>query len=201
MRSVLSALVLLLCLEGAGCSSLPRIVILHDPLTPAEHIRLASAYESDGKWDLAGRQYEDALRAEPGNAAALLGLAQVEYRAGRIDQAEKALVRLLRIEPNNAVAENNLAWLYASAGKHLDRAEELATRAATDDPERAAGAYDTLARVYAAKREYDQAIRSVERGLRLTSEKGAEGDAVAHSLNETRAMIEAARGAHGEGPP
>ncbi|MGE5808366.1 MAG: hypothetical protein ACM32I_04495, partial [Nitrospirota bacterium] len=45
----------------SGCS-LPRIIILNDPLSPEEHNNLGSIYESQGKFDLAAQQYREALK-------------------------------------------------------------------------------------------------------------------------------------------
>lgn len=191
MRRVHLAIVCLV-LAATGCSGLPRIVFLHDPLTPREHLRLATAYESEGKWDLARSQYLEALRTEPKNSNALLGLAHVDYRSGRTGDAEEVLERLLKVDPKNAMAANDLAWLYASSGRRLDRAKLLALQAVTEDPDHAAGAYDTLARVQIALGDVDQALISVERGLALADLQGE--PEVKRALAETRTLVDAALG-------
>ena len=58
----LAPLLLVLLLAGAGgCSRIPKIIVLEDPLTAAEHVDLGVAYEKKGELDLAKREYERAL--------------------------------------------------------------------------------------------------------------------------------------------
>ena len=56
-RSILALFLLSLLLAG-GCSRIPRIIVLSDPLTAAEHVELGVAYERKGEVDLARREYE-----------------------------------------------------------------------------------------------------------------------------------------------
>jgi tetratricopeptide (TPR) repeat protein len=192
MRNVSKLAVILLALTTAGCSLLPRIVILRDPLPPAEHLQLAGAYAAEKKWTLAIAQYREVLKKEPENIPALFGLAQAEYRSGEKKRAEKTLIHILDIDPINSMAANNLAWLYAESGTNLDKAERFALRAVENDADHAAGSYDTLARVYLAMGDYDRALQSVQMGLRSASARSdAEGE-LSRALIETRAVIEAA---------
>jgi hypothetical protein len=46
----------------SGCS---HLVVLHDPLTAAEHNDLGVAYEQRQKTELAEREYQNALRKDP----------------------------------------------------------------------------------------------------------------------------------------
>ncbi|HSE14550.1 MAG TPA: hypothetical protein VLB08_03065, partial [Candidatus Deferrimicrobium sp.] len=52
---------LLLLLLAGGCSRIPKIIVLEDPLTAAEHVDLGVAYERKGELGLAQREYERAL--------------------------------------------------------------------------------------------------------------------------------------------
>ncbi|HYA03901.1 MAG TPA: hypothetical protein VEI04_12385, partial [Syntrophobacteria bacterium] len=53
-----AALLAFLC----GCS-LPHIVVLGDPLSPEEHLKLGMAYESKAEYDLAAAEYKAASRS------------------------------------------------------------------------------------------------------------------------------------------
>ena len=64
-------------------------------------------------------EYEQALREEPANRDALLGLAALDVRAGRFEAAEGAYQRLLRADPRDAYAH---AALIALRGGRFDPA-------------------------------------------------------------------------------
>lgn len=121
------AAAILACLAVlAGCS---RIVVLHDPLSAAEHNDLGVAYESAGRMDLAEGEYRRALRLAPGLTRARVNLGNLHARAGRWPQAEREYRRALRREPGDTDALNNLAWTLLQRGRALGEAESLATRA------------------------------------------------------------------------
>lgn len=108
-----------------GCS-LPRVIILEDPLTPEEHLNLGVAYEGNGEFENAIREYRLAAKKLP---LAYLYLGNVHFQREEFDKAEKYYRKSIRKEPNNADAYNNLAWLYYVKGENLDKAEALALKA------------------------------------------------------------------------
>lgn len=109
----------------AGCS---RLVVLHDPLTAAEHNDLGVVYESQQKLALARREYRRALRKDPRFAIARVNLGNVAAAEGRWKEAEKSYRAALRQRPGDADAMNNLAVALLRRGK-VDEAESLAVRA------------------------------------------------------------------------
>ncbi len=136
-----------LLLGIAGCS---HIVVLHDPLTAAEHNDLGLVYERDGKVDLAVREYRKAVRLDPRLARARVNLGNVAAGRGRWGEAEKSYRRALRDEelPD---ALNNLAVALVRQSKGLDEAERLALRAVTLGGERDSIYRATLEEVRAAR--------------------------------------------------
>jgi Flp pilus assembly protein TadD len=80
---------------------------------------VASGYAAYLAGDLAAaqRSYEDALREEPGNRDAQLGLAALHVKAGRYEAAEGAYLRLLQANPRDAEAQ---AALISLRGARLD---------------------------------------------------------------------------------
>jgi tetratricopeptide (TPR) repeat protein len=132
----------------AGCS-LPRIIILKDPLTPEEHLNLGVVYEKQGEFDAAIKEYEAAAKKLP---AAYLHLGNVYFQKNEWGRAEKYYRRAMRKEPNQADAYNNLAWLYYLQKKNLDEAETLALRALELNPEKRQIYRDTLEKIRELKR-------------------------------------------------
>ncbi len=126
-----------------GCS-LPRIVVLHDPLTANEHDDLGRAYESEGKLDLAAVQYREALKKDPKHLPSLLLLGDLSYQVKNFDEAASAYSKALKLDPRNADVRNNLAWVYIQTGHELDRAKELITEALELNPARRPYYLDTL---------------------------------------------------------
>jgi tetratricopeptide (TPR) repeat protein len=82
---------------------------------PQVHPKVGSAYAAylAGDYAAARADYQDALRDEPANRDALLGLAAVDVRGGRLEAAESAYVRLLRADPRDAHAQAALLALRA----------------------------------------------------------------------------------------
>jgi tetratricopeptide (TPR) repeat protein len=86
---------------------------------PQVHPRVNSAYAAylAGELGKARTEYQDALREEPANRDALLGLAALDVRAGRLEAAETAYLRLLHTDPRDAHAQ---AALLALRGARVD---------------------------------------------------------------------------------
>ncbi len=88
---------------------------------PQVHGKVTTGYAAYLAGDLATArsEYEQALREEPANRDALLGLAALDVRAGRFEAAEGAYQRLLRADPRDAHAH---AALIALRGGRFDPA-------------------------------------------------------------------------------
>jgi tetratricopeptide (TPR) repeat protein len=74
--------------------------------TPQVHPRVGTAYAAYLAGDMATARsdYQQALREEPANRDALLGMAALDVRAGRLESAEAAYLRLLQADPRDAHA-------------------------------------------------------------------------------------------------
>ena len=121
-RVVATALACLL----AGCS---HLVILHDPLSAAEHNDLGLSYERQGELDRAASEYRRSLSHDPRYAIARVNLGNVHAHAGRWAEAEQCYRRALRDHPDDADAMNNLATALLAQHKQPDEAWLLAARA------------------------------------------------------------------------
>lgn len=85
--------------------------------------RVQAGYTAYLAGDLAAARtnYEEALREEPANRDALLGLAALDVRAGRYEAAEALYLKLLQADPRDAEAQAALLALRAG------RSDPLAT--------------------------------------------------------------------------
>ncbi len=79
--------------------------------TPAVHIRRGRQELSTGRVETAEREFRAALAAEPGNAAAHRGLAEIDRRGGKLDDAVKELQASLQSR-DSAVVRTMLARIY-----------------------------------------------------------------------------------------
>jgi tetratricopeptide (TPR) repeat protein len=76
--------------------------------------------------------YEEALRDEPGNRDALLGIAALDVRGGRYEAAEALYLRALQINPRDAEAEAALLALRAGRSDPLATESRVKTLLAAD---------------------------------------------------------------------
>jgi tetratricopeptide (TPR) repeat protein len=124
--AVAVAALLALATLAAGCA---HFVILHDPLSAAEHNDLGVAYEAKGELDLAREQYRAALRQDPGMVRARVNLGNTEAARGDWAKAEKCYRRALEDSTSDADALNNLAVALLRQSKSRAEARALAERA------------------------------------------------------------------------
>ena len=132
----------------SGCT-LPKIMILKDPLTPEEHLDLGMAYEKKGEFDGAIKEYNLAVKKIP---LANLYLGNVYFQKNDLGQAEKYYRRAIQKEPGHADAYNNLAWLYYTKKEELEEAEKLALKAMELNPEKNSIYRDTLEKIRELKK-------------------------------------------------
>lgn len=131
------------CLLLCGCA-LPRIIVLDDPLSPEEHLNLGVAYEKNGEFDYAMKEYHAASKKLP---VAYLYIGNIHFRKNEFGEAESYYKKAVRKDPKNSDAYNNLAWLYYKKGENLDEAEHLAIKAIELNPSRKDVYEDTLKKI------------------------------------------------------
>jgi len=144
--SMLYALSSLLIVSGC---SLPRIIILKDPLTPEEHLNLGVAYEQQGEFDPAIKEYTAAAKKIP---RAYLYLGNVHFQKKELGKAEAYYRKAIKNDPRNADAHNNLAWLYCTKKENLEEAEVLALKAIDLNPAKETIYRDTLEKIREMKK-------------------------------------------------
>lgn len=132
------------CLLFIGGCSLPRILVLDDPLSPEEHLNLGVAYERSGEYESALKEYGAASKKLP---VAHLYMGNVYFLKNDFESAESYYRKAIKKDPNNADAHNNLAWLLYVKGERLAEAEALAIKAIDLNPAKSDTYRDTLQKI------------------------------------------------------
>ena len=128
--------------------SLPRVIIVKDPLTPEEHLNLGVTYEEQGEFDNAIKEYNLAAKRLP---RAHLHMGNAYFQRREWKEAESYYRKAIREEPENADAYNNLAWLYYTKKENLDEAEKLAKKALELNPAKGDIYRDTMEKIRETK--------------------------------------------------
>ena len=113
---------LLVFLLAGGCSRIPKIIVLEDPLTAAEHVDLGVAYERKGELDLAQREYERALRKDGKSYRARVNLGNIFLSKKEYGKARAEYLLALELRPGDAEATNNLSWAAIFSGEGIEEA-------------------------------------------------------------------------------
>ena len=165
----LLALALLLALSScAHVRSEPAEV-----MSAGERLSLAAIYESQGKTELALREYGKAAR-QGNSARAWFAIGNIHLRADRFEEAEASYRSAVRINPTNGSYHNNLGWAYMQQGK-LDRAERSVREALRLDPDRGFAYLDTLGAIQIRQGELDKAEATLTEAVRLAPAAEREG--------------------------
>ncbi|PTN37244.1 hypothetical protein C6366_07175 [Desulfonatronum sp. SC1] len=98
-------------LLGISACSLPRITVLSDPLTAAEHNDLGVAYEASGDRGLALAAYAAAFAKDRAWDQPLINHGNIHAAMGNWTDAATSYRRALRRNPGNPEAMNNLAYV------------------------------------------------------------------------------------------
>ena len=107
---------------------LPQIIVIDDPLTAEQHNDLGVAYEEKGDFNLAGKEYEKAIKKNRDWVIPYLNMGHLYYRQDKLDQAERALRDGLRVKGDHPELLNNLAWVLMEKGQ-LKEAKTLIDKA------------------------------------------------------------------------
>jgi tetratricopeptide (TPR) repeat protein len=131
-----------------GCS-LPRIILLDDPLSAEEHLNLGVTYEKNGEFENALKEYKVASKKI---AIAFLYMGNIYFQMKEYESAEASFKKTIKEDPENADAYNNLAWLYYVRKENLEEAEALALKAIGLNPSKTNIYQDTLEKIKSLKK-------------------------------------------------
>ncbi len=130
--------------------SLPRFLVLDDPLSPEEHLNLGVTYEKKGENENALKEYESASKKLP---VAYLYMGNVYFQKHNYEKAEYYYKKAIKKDPANSDAYNNLAWMYFLNNEKLDEAEKLVLKAIELNPSKIQLYMDTLNKIQESKRQ------------------------------------------------
>jgi tetratricopeptide (TPR) repeat protein len=102
--------------------------------TPQVNPRVEAGYSAYLAGDLAAArtEYEQALREEPANRDALLGMGALDVRAGRYESAEALYLRVLQVDPRDPQAQAALFALRSGRSDPLATESRVKTLLAAD---------------------------------------------------------------------
>ncbi len=129
------------------------------------------------RWDALEKQSAEALERFPDEQALAFIRASALERGGRPDEASVVFEEILEADPGNVDAANYLGYMWADAGKNLDRAAELIRFAVEASPGNSAY-LDSLGWVEYRMGRLDEAERWLQRAVELGGED--QGTVVAH---------------------
>ncbi len=148
-----------------------------DPAYAKAYNNRGNAYGSKGEYDQAIRDLNKAIKLDPKNAHAYYSNRGVVYRdKGDLEQAIRDFDQAIALDPAYATAYNNLAWILATCPDPQIRdgaeAVHLAERACGLGDNRVPTQLDTLAAAYAELGQFDQAVETAEKAVRLALAAG-----------------------------
>lgn len=135
---------IILTLLLVGCS-LPKVIVLHDPLDARQHNDLGVSYQANREFDLALREYRRAAELDDDWARPLINGGNTLAAMEQWSQAAEFYRRALQRQPEQAEAMNNLAWVLLQQGD-LMQARQWAEKAVKNSS-RTAAYLDTLSAV------------------------------------------------------
>ena len=157
---------LIMLLSAAACGPIPRLIVLHDPLTLDEHITLGLSYEQKGENDLALQEYSKAIKMSDDDFRPFFYAGNAYYKKNEYKLAEKYYNKALKIAPDNGDVHNNLAWVYLDTGRY-DDAVMAADRAVRI--KRSPYYLNTLAHAYTGMGRYKDALDLSEEAMSITA--------------------------------
>ena len=147
-----------------------------DPSNASGHYNLGRALFERGQVEGAIQSYHRAIELSPEDADAHQSLARALVMRNQLAEAIYRYRRTLEIEPDRVGALLDLAWIIATAPNVELRVPaegvRLAERAVRLTNGANATALDTLAAAYASDGQFDRAIPTAERGLKIALETG-----------------------------
>ena len=112
--------------DGKRAETLLLEAISKNPNRLSNYATLGQLYSRERRLDDAVKQFERVLQRDPQSLTGSTMLGIIHEQRGDLAAAEREYQRTLSIEGRAVIAANNLAWLYVSSNRNLDRALELA---------------------------------------------------------------------------
>lgn len=148
-----------------GTGELQALLDRQNPRWPEPYVALGRAYAHRGRTADAIRSFDEALKRDPEDRAALRELAAVLMSSGQLDRAAETLQRGSTLYPDDDGFLANLANVYFRQGK-LDEAQQTLMRAMAINPDRA-DVYDLAGLCEVQRNDKTAAEQSFREAIRL----------------------------------
>jgi serine/threonine-protein kinase len=178
---------------GAAKRSALRARAIEPALAEARPALAYVAMYHDWDWEAAEREFQDAIRLNPGYATAHQWYGNFQSVLGRVDGALASFQRGVALDPLGAIRHAALGWGYYFARRY-ELALDQCRRALEIDPELAV-AHHWLALVSEELGDWDQAESALRRTVALSGRDGASLASLATTLarrgrtREARALL------------
>ena len=179
---VIFAIILIAC--TSSCGSIPKLIVLHDPLTADEHITLGLSYEQKGEYDFAVQEYKKAIKITDADFRPFFYAGNVYYKIKDYKLSEKYYNKALKIAPANGDIHNNLAWVYIDTGKYEDAGKEADKALRL---KKSPYYLDTLAHIYYHMGKYKEAMDALTEAIAMTPEDDKE---LRENENKMKGMLD-----------
>jgi tetratricopeptide (TPR) repeat protein len=171
-----------------------RALEIEPDYAPA-HYNLGNILAKEGKLDDAVSHYRQAIRSDPRYAPAKCNLAIVLQKQGKFDEALDYYRQALQVDPDYVAALDCMARILAAHPdqklRDVNKAIELAERAAGLTKYKDAAILETLALTYAAAGQFDRAVATAQSALSLPSI--ARNDELASRIREQLELYKQAK--------
>jgi tetratricopeptide (TPR) repeat protein len=151
----------------------------YDPDYALARENLANYFIGHQKWDQAEEHLKILIEQQPEKLEYQVALGDSYLRQGGIDQAMEIYEQIIDRHPDFLPAANNLAYIMAEKGEDLERARELAEKAAENGD---AHALDTLGWVHYKQGNTELALKY----LLEAKEKAADNESITKHLKAVR---------------
>jgi Tfp pilus assembly protein PilF len=131
MKVIISWVLLLLL---SSCS-IPHVYVIEDPLTAVQHNELGHIYETQGKSELAEKEYRRAVQKEKGWAVPYFNLGNLYFKMGDLKKAEEHYREAIEKDGTNPDFMNNLAYVLCEQSSY-DEAEHWISLAISISPKK-----------------------------------------------------------------
>ncbi|MEJ2297248.1 MAG: tetratricopeptide repeat protein [Woeseiaceae bacterium] len=140
-----------------------------NPNLDVVHAALGDLYRHTGRYADSASANEEALRINPNNVTALLGLSEAQRLLNQPEAAERTLRRAIGLQPGNWAAYNALGIFLFHQGRYAEATEQFLTVVTLDDTN--VRGYSNLATAYMLAGDFDTALPAYSRAVELRPER------------------------------
>jgi len=168
-------------LKGAAA----QLERLRDTFSNSDQVNalLGTVYFGQKRYKEAEKAFQEALKINPNNKEAMIGLGSAEKGRGRFDKSEQHFKKALKLFPNAPEIHYNLGDLYLAKEEFNDATTQF--KKAFELDQNLGQALLQLINIYYHLKEYEQA----EYYLQMVVDRDPTNEAILNKLNEVRMLL------------